>query len=86
VVLKTGAVATARLHFLQAADTAKALGDPERFAQAALGYGTGIDSALVHQQSITLLQEALDLVESTPSLRGEVQARLEVALASSGGR
>jgi predicted ATPase len=85
VQMKTGAYATARLTYLQAADTAKALGDPERFAQAALGYGTRIDSTLVNQQFASLLQEAVGLlVEPESSLRDEVLARLEMAVASSG--
>ena len=72
----------ARSTFMQAADTAKALGDQARFAQAALGFaGQLADFGLVSEPLIELLEEALDtLDEDALALRARVLGRLADAL------
>jgi DNA-binding SARP family transcriptional activator len=72
----------ARNTFMQAADTAKALGDQERFAQAALGFGGQLaDFGLVNEQLIELLEEALaTLDEEALALRARLLGRLAEAL------
>ena len=83
--MKAGATASGRATLLQAAQGAKALGAPELFAQAALGYGTAfefvlMDRALV-QQFIELVEAALLMLgrEDTP-LRALLLSRLAMAL------
>ena len=72
----------ARTSFLQAADTAKALGDDARFARAALGFGGQLaDFGLVNEQLIGLLEEALEVLDGgPPALRARVLGRLAAAL------
>ena len=72
----------ARTSFLQAADTAKALGDDVRFARAALGFGGQLaDFGLVNEQLIDLLEEALEVLDGgPPALRARVLGRLAAAL------
>lgn len=72
----------ARTSFLQAADTAKALGDDARFARAALGFGGQLaDFGLVNEQLIDLLEEALEVLDGgSPTLRARVLGRLAAAL------
>src|SRR4029453_16905909 len=72
----------ARTSFLQAADTAKALGDDARFARAALGFGGQLaDFGLVNEQLIGLLEEALEGLDGgAPAMRARVLGRLAAAL------
>jgi DNA-binding SARP family transcriptional activator len=72
----------ARSTFMQAADTAKALGDQARFAQAALGFaGQLADFGLVSEPLIELLEEALDTLDDDAlALRARVLGRLADAL------
>lgn len=72
----------ARSTFMQAADTAKALGDQARFAQAALGFaGQLADFGLVSEPLIELLEEALQILdEDALALRARVLGRLADAL------
>jgi DNA-binding SARP family transcriptional activator len=77
-----GSPQLARASFLQAADTAKALGDDVRFARAALGFGGQLaDFGLVNEQLIDLLEEALEVLDGgSPTLRARVLGRLAAAL------
>jgi tetratricopeptide (TPR) repeat protein len=79
-----GDSAGARDAFLQAAELARAVRDPEAFARAVLGYGAGLAGFEVslfdtHQQR--LLEEALErLPPGDSSLRSWLLGRLSVAL------
>jgi DNA-binding SARP family transcriptional activator/tetratricopeptide (TPR) repeat protein len=80
--MRAGDMQAARATWVQAADSAKALGDRELFARAALGYGgQQSDFGLVNQRLIELLEEALELLDADrPALRARVLARLGEAL------
>jgi DNA-binding SARP family transcriptional activator len=80
--MKAGTSKLARATYLQAADTAKALGDNARFARAALGFGSHLsDFGLVNQQLIELLEEAAAQVgDDALALRARVLGRLAEAL------
>lgn len=66
---------------LEAAEIARALGDAELFAVAALAYGLEITAALVNPVLIALLNEALAaLPDRDTELRVRVTARLAAAL------
>lgn len=78
---RSGDAAAARRTFLEAADAARASGDPRRLASAALGYGAGLGGyGFVEEadpQLITLLEEALaTLPEADDVLRVRVLSRL----------
>ena len=80
--MKAASGQRARSTFMQAADTAKALGDQARFARAALGFGGPLaDFGLVNEPLIELLEEALGtLDEEELALRARVLGRLADAL------
>jgi DNA-binding SARP family transcriptional activator len=80
--MKAGRTQRARTTFLQAADTAKALGDSTRFARAVLGFGSQLaDFGLVNEQLVELLEEALGQLDNeAPSVRARVLGRLAEAL------
>lgn len=74
----------AREVYLEAADLARAVGDAEKFARAALGYGAGLAGFEVSLFDIAqqqLLDEALERLPSADSsLRSWILGRLSVAL------
>jgi DNA-binding SARP family transcriptional activator len=80
--MKAASGQRARSTFMQAADTAKALGDQTRFARAALGFGGPLaDFGLVNEPLIALLEEALGILnEDELALRARVLGRLADAL------
>ena len=83
--MKAGATAAGRATLLQAAQTAEALGAPEPFARAALGFGTSFELVLadraVVQQFIGLVEAALGRLEPADSpLRAMLLSRLAMAL------
>jgi DNA-binding SARP family transcriptional activator len=77
-----GSQQRARATFLQAADTAKALGDNDLFARAALGFGGQLaDFGLVNEQLIELLEEATEALDPAAlGQRARVLGRLAAAL------
>ncbi len=79
-----GATEAARSDFRAAIDLARAIGDAEMFAQAALGFAGRSDASLAaNAQAIELLEEALDLLDVDSdhlALRSEVAARLGTEL------
>jgi len=77
-----GATSQAQSAFLQAADLARRLSSPQRFARAALGFGGPRPSfGLVDQVLVALLQEALtELEDEDRGLRARVLARLAMEL------
>lgn len=77
-----GATAEARGAFLDAARAARASGDAELLARAALGFAGRTDATLgVNQEAVELLNEALvALGKSDSLLRAEVLARLGTEL------
>jgi DNA-binding SARP family transcriptional activator len=83
--MKAGATAQGRATLLKGAETAKALGAPELFARAALGFGTAFEFVLVDrtvvQQFTGLVETALRMLgpEDTP-LRALLLSRLAMAL------
>src|SRR5206468_2145790 len=82
---RIGDTARGRALCLQAAALARGLGDSELFARVALGYGAEFAFALVDQQLVGLLGEALaGLPASDNPLRSRVMARLAAALQPSG--
>ncbi|HET6547516.1 MAG TPA: AAA family ATPase [Solirubrobacter sp.] len=78
--------ADARPTFLAAAELARADGDAERLARAALGFGGHYaEAGVVDRPLIELLEEALDALGEAPSpLRALVLARLADALMFAG--
>ena len=87
---QAGQVGESRIAFELAAETARALGDPRRLAEAALGWGAGVGAAYVSYgpdpKLVELLEEALaKLPESEAALRSACLARLAVALHGAGG-
>ena len=79
----------ARGAYISAADLARAAGDAEGVARAALGFGAGLSGfevKLWDQAQIDLLEEALDTLPDTDSVtRADAMARLSVALAYTEG-
>ena len=79
----------ARGAYTSAADLARAGGDAEGLARAALGFGAGLSGFEVQlwdQTQIDLLDEALERLPATDSeTRADVMARLSVALAFTDG-
>ena len=80
--MKAASGRRARSTFMQAADTAKALGDQARFARAALGFGGPLaDFGLVNEPLIELLEEALGTLDDAElARRARVLGRLADAL------
>ncbi len=87
-LLAVGAVDEARDDYVHAAELARARGDSERFARAALGFATGLSGFEVRlrdRTQISLLEEALEMLGGeTSSMRADVMARLSVALSFEG--
>ena len=92
---RAGEVARARDRFLEAADLARGLGEPELLARAAIGFAGGLfrdwhtTNAAVSQRLVELLEEALGVVgpEDSP-LRVRLLGQLAAAMynATSEGR
>jgi len=86
---KAGDLAAARETLAYAADLAKRLGDAERLARAAIGYGGWIEwmRAGADRRVILLLEDALRAAGDQPSLgRVRLMARLACALRGSSDR
>ena len=81
-LLRAGEPAAAREQFTAAAQLARATGDPETLAEAALGYaGLGIAIVGLDAETIARLEEALaTLGPGAPVLRSRLLARLAVEL------
>lgn len=81
--LRAGDLPGARACFLDASEEARASGDPDRLARAALGFGAGLggfEVKMLDQTQIDLLEEALGaLPPGASSLRAWLLARLSVA-------
>lgn len=79
---RAGQTEAARSTFLETAELARRIADAARFARAALGLGAvGLPPAIVDEQLVSLLDEALAMLDDRPcSLRARVLARLAVAL------
>ena len=77
---RTGAGPRSRDLAREAADRARALGDPVRIARAALAYGAEIRIGVVDPVLISLLEESLVRVgEADPALQARLLARLAAA-------
>jgi AAA ATPase domain len=86
---KAGDLAAARETLAEAADLAKRLGDAERLARAAIGYGGWIEwmRAGADRRVIPLLEDALRAIGDQPSAtRVRLMARLACALRGSADR
>ena len=83
-----GDLPSARDAYLQAADAADALGDPECLGQAALGYAGPLrfePAARREQPLVELLERAIDALGDAPSpMRARLMARLAAVLLSGG--
>jgi DNA-binding SARP family transcriptional activator/tetratricopeptide (TPR) repeat protein len=79
---KAGDHAQGREAFRRAGDVAKEVGEPERLARAALGFGgTYVEAGVVDQPLIELLEDALaELDQADSGLRACLLARLAEAL------
>ncbi len=75
---KAGNTSQAREDFQRAATLARQLGAPEHFARSVLGFEKmGVEVGMVNKALVTLLEEALDILEKEESaLRARVLARL----------
>jgi DNA-binding SARP family transcriptional activator/tetratricopeptide (TPR) repeat protein len=83
---KAGDVIVARGTFRDAADAARALGQPRLLALAALGYGAAHQMAggVVDEAVVRILEEALEAVgDEDPALRARLLARLAMELSFS---
>jgi len=79
--VRAGDTAGSRAAFLEAAELARATGDPEALAQAALGLVVWGLSPTTDDEGIALLDEALAaLGDGQPALRARLLARLSAAL------
>ena len=79
--IRRGQGAAGQALCLEAAETARKLGDSELLARAALAYGLEITAALVNPTLVALLEESLAaLPEGDSALRARVTARLAAAL------
>jgi hypothetical protein len=76
--MKAG-TASARTTFLEAAETAKALGAPEPFARAALGFGMAFEFMLMDRATV---QRFTELVEAALRMLGAEDAPLRALLLS----
>ena len=83
-----GDLPSARDAYLQAADAADALGEPECLGQAALGYAGPLrfePAARREQPLVELLERAIDALGDAPSaMRARLMARLAAVLLSGG--
>ncbi|HEX5950499.1 MAG TPA: AAA family ATPase, partial [Actinomycetota bacterium] len=79
---KTGDYESSKATFLSAAESARKLADPERLAQAALGFGEPqVESGVVDRQLLSLLQEAVaGLGPGQDALRVRLLARHSLEL------
>jgi DNA-binding SARP family transcriptional activator/tetratricopeptide (TPR) repeat protein len=78
---RAGAPQTARAAFDEAAAGARALGDPELLARAALGLaGIGVAIAPAREHVRALLEEALAAVDGSSPLRPVLASRLSIEL------
>jgi DNA-binding winged helix-turn-helix (wHTH) protein/tetratricopeptide (TPR) repeat protein len=67
----------ARERYLSAADVARALGEPELMARAAVGFGVWDQDDIVDEVLVRLLEESLDILGGADSaLRARVMGRL----------
>ncbi len=84
-LVKAGEGRRARETFANAAQLARALGDPSRLARAALGYGASTQMAggVVDRGLVALLEEALGALGEDPILRSRLLARLAMELSFS---
>ena len=87
-LLAGGAVSEARDDFVEAVQIARARGDADGFARAALGFAAGMSGFEIRLRDpaqIALLEEALALLGKEEStIRTDVMARLSVALSFEG--
>ena len=78
--MRAGQVRPGKKTCLQAADRARALGEAELFARAALEHGNALLFAQIDEQLVQLLEESLKILDDTDSaLRARVTARLAAA-------
>jgi tetratricopeptide (TPR) repeat protein/predicted ATPase len=79
---RAGDYQEARKTCLVAAEIAREIGDPERLAKAALGFGEPqVEGGLVDRQLVALLEEAIDgLSPEDNALRARILARLSLEL------
>lgn len=79
--LRAGDEGCARARFVEAAEAARSIGEPELLARAALGFaGLGVSITGPRADVCALLEEALSAVPATSALRPPLLARLAIEL------